>query len=230
MGFTHALVLTSERLEFQDLLSSRHGPVYANLWNNDVRRRAAAGRTQPLGRACGLHRDGAQRVLDATAGLGRDGIVLAALGCEVTLFERNPTVAALLEDGLRRASTEPGIGNWVAARVSLRRDDAIRVMRARRDDHDVVFLDPMYPESTKTALPKKELQALRAIAGDDPDAPALLHAALGYAGRRVVVKRPPAAEPLAGQAPDLQYKGKAARYDVYLTRRQRPGSSLSDSD
>ena len=39
-------------------------------------------------------------VVDATAGLRRDAFVLASLGCKVTLIERSPVVAALLQDGL----------------------------------------------------------------------------------------------------------------------------------
>ena len=42
-------------------------------------------------------------MLDATAGLGRDAFVLASLGCQVTLIERVPAVAALLENGIERA-------------------------------------------------------------------------------------------------------------------------------
>jgi 16S rRNA (guanine1516-N2)-methyltransferase len=33
-------------------------------------------------------------VLDATAGLGRDAFVLATLGCEMVLCERQPIIAA----------------------------------------------------------------------------------------------------------------------------------------
>lgn len=56
-----------------------------------------------IAKAVGVQPGIRPRVLDATAGLGRDGFVLASLGCEVTLVERQPLIAALLEDGLERA-------------------------------------------------------------------------------------------------------------------------------
>ena len=80
---------------------------------------------------------------------------------------------------------------------------------------DVVYIDPMYPPRRKqSALPKKEPRLLRALVGDDPDAADLARVALQVAARRVVVKRPGHAEPLLPD-PDLAYKGKLVRYDVY---------------
>ncbi|TMP13498.1 class I SAM-dependent methyltransferase, partial [Pseudoalteromonas ruthenica] len=58
-------------------------------------------------------------VLDATAGLGRDGFVLASLGCKVILHERHPVVAALLYDGLKRAYDDIEIGPWMQQNMSL---------------------------------------------------------------------------------------------------------------
>lgn len=54
-----------------------------------------------LGRAVGRE---ARTVVDATAGLGRDGVHLASIGKQVTLVERVPLVAALVEDALARAT------------------------------------------------------------------------------------------------------------------------------
>jgi 16S rRNA (guanine1516-N2)-methyltransferase len=42
----------------------------------------------------------------------------------------------------------------------------------------VIYLDPMFPHREKTALVKKEMRLFRPLVGDDPDAPALLQAAL----------------------------------------------------
>ena len=49
------------------------------------------------------HRGFKPQVLDLTAGLGRDGFVLASLGASVSMLERHPIVFALLDDGLARA-------------------------------------------------------------------------------------------------------------------------------
>ncbi len=47
----------------------------------------------------GIKGDYLPDVVDATAGLGRDAFVLASVGCRVRMLERNPVVAALLDDG-----------------------------------------------------------------------------------------------------------------------------------
>ena len=42
-------------------------------------------------------------VVDATAGLGEDALLLAAAGAQVYMFEKNEVIAALLADGISRA-------------------------------------------------------------------------------------------------------------------------------
>jgi 16S rRNA (guanine1516-N2)-methyltransferase len=177
-----------------------------------VQRRVRAGRRQLLARAVGLHKDRNLAVLDATAGLGRDGFTLAALGARVTLAERHPTVLALLEDARERALRD-GASAEAAGRTEIVHADARKLMGPPAR-FDVVYLDPMYPERGKAALARKELQLLRELTGGDADADALLGAA--HARRRIVVKRPRAAPPLAGRPPSLALAGSQARFDVYL--------------
>lgn len=192
----------------------RFGDVCAEL--SDCRRLVAPG--DPLARAVGR---GASRVVDATAGLGGDALRLACLGLSVIAYERCAPVAAVLADGLARARREPGLAA-VARRIELRVADARRGLPRLRPAPDVVFLDPMFPpKRRRSALPRKELVALRALAGDDPDAAELLAEARRCARRRVVVKRPDHAAPL-GPRPAFSYAGKLVRYDVYLPQRRSP--------
>src|SRR5690606_8938845 len=102
------LVLTGERLELRQDGLNAPGPVFVDFIGGAVghRRRFGGGRGQPLAKAVGLKGGENPRVLDATAGLGRDAFVLACLGSVVTLVERSPVVAALLEDGLLRAESD----------------------------------------------------------------------------------------------------------------------------
>lgn len=178
-----------------------------------MQRRARAGRRQLLARAVGLHKERGLTVLDATAGLGRDGFTLAALGARVTLAERHPTVAALLEDARERALRDPATAE-AAGRIDIVHADARKLMGPPAR-FDVIYLDPMYPDRGKAALAGKELQLLRELTGGDADADALLEAA--HARRRVVVKRPRTAPPLAGRPPSLALAGTQARFDIYLT-------------
>jgi len=186
------------------------------------RLRFGGGRGQPLARAVGLKGATPPTVVDATAGLGRDAFVLASLGARVTLLERSPVLAALLEDGLRRATLDPQTCDIVEPGMTLIHTNAIRWLRHCEQDQrpDVVYLDPMYPHRDKSALVKKEMRALRRLVGDDTDADTLLHAALGCARRRVVVKRPRTApaldgEILAGRRPASCVQSKNTRYDLY---------------
>ncbi|WP_020648338.1 class I SAM-dependent methyltransferase [Solimonas variicoloris] len=213
-GFSFALERGAGGLE----LHARHHPEFKPIrcdWTGaELARRIAAGKKQLLARAIGLHKHPQAEVLDATAGLGRDGFTLAALGARVTMVERQPLFAALLEDARLRALADP---RWreTAERIELIAGDAGALMRSGRR-WDVVHLDPMYPHRGKQALPQKEMQLLRELTGSDPDAEALLAPALVCARLRVVVKRPSAAPFLADRAPAFQISGTQARYDVYL--------------
>jgi 16S rRNA (guanine1516-N2)-methyltransferase len=60
------------------------------------------------------------------------------------------------------------------------------------------------------------MRLIRLLVGDDQDSDALLTAGLTVAGKRVVVKRPRLAPPLAGPAANFSLGGKNSRFDVYL--------------
>ncbi len=185
------------------------------------RGRFGGGSGQMIARAVGLQPGVRPVVLDATAGLGRDGFVLAQLGCALTLIERRPVIAALLEDGLRRAANDAATAP-IVARMRLLVGDAIEMMGAwlvrQEMPPQVVYLDPMFPQRTKSALVKKEMRALRPLAGDDADAPALLEAALSLASHRVVVKRPRQAPALDSRLPSHVLVGRSSRFDVYAKK------------
>lgn len=68
------------------------------------------------------------RVIDATAGMGEDSLLLAAAGCEVTLFEQDPVIAALLQDTMRRALEEATL-HEIVMRMQLVEGDSIGHLR-----------------------------------------------------------------------------------------------------
>ncbi len=221
-GFTHLLVVTPERLELHMQGTSKSGPVYADFVTGALahRRRYGGGRRQPLAKAVGLKSGASPHVLDATAGLGRDGFVLACLGCHVQLVERSPIIAALLRQGLQQAKNDLQIGAMVRERLRLTVTDSRAYMATLTESQrpDVVYLDPMYPHRSKTALVKKEMRLLRQLVGDDLDARDLLAVAQRCARRRVVVKRPRLAPVLEGPQPTMTICSKNTRFDVYLVR------------
>lgn len=185
----------------------------------DWRRRHGGGKGQAIARAFGLHKGARPAIVDATAGLGRDGFVLASLGCDLTLIERSPVVHALLEDGLRRlgASEDPDVAA-IAGRMTLHLADG-RSWLASSEKVSTVYLDPMFPGDNKMAGVKKEMQAFRDLLDEQQDESELLAAALAAAEHRVVVKRPRKAPPIEGPEPSLQLKGSSTRFDIYALKK-----------
>ncbi|MCH1929886.1 class I SAM-dependent methyltransferase [Shewanella sp. A25] len=180
------------------------------------RRKFGGGRGQHIAKAVGLKQGVNPSVVDGTAGLGRDAFVLASLGCTVTMVERHPVVAALLEDGLRRAYQDDEIGDWMRERMKLFHGSSLEALAKLEQDVDVVYLDPMYPHRDKSALVKKEMRVFQTLVGADLDADGLLAPAMLLASKRVVVKRPDYAEDLAGVKPSMVIETKKNRFDVYI--------------
>jgi len=213
------LVVHGDRLELREPASRGRGlTVDFTGTVKGTRRRAGVSSKQPIARAMGPRRGAS--IIDATAGLARDTFLLASLGYPVIAVERSPILAAMIHDGLARGM---GVGN-ARVRATLERirfvegdaREAIGVL-TKQGTADVVYLDPMYPSKKKSALAKKEIRLLRQLVGDDGDAEELFRVAREAAVRRVVVKRHPQAPPLV-PSPDVQFKGRTARFDVYLGR------------
>lgn len=182
------------------------------------RRQFGGGMGQDIAKAVGITGAYKPSVIDATAGLGRDTFVLASLGCRVDAHERQPVVAALLADGLRRAEADPEVGE-IVARIRLHfgsSHDLLVPAATIAEQPDVVYLDPMFGDDAKgSAQVKKDMQAFRQLVGADMDADDLLQRALDCARCRVVVKRGRKAAPLANRKPSYQLLGKSSRFDVY---------------
>ena len=181
------------------------------------RKQHGGGRKEPIVKAIGLKGNEKWHVVDATPGLGRDAFVLVSVGCKVTMIERSPIVAALLEDGIRRlALSFPEL----ASQMTLRHGNSAEVMQYFSGESvDAIYLDPMFPHKKKSALVKKEMRLFQQLLGHDPDADALLPPALKLATHRVVVKRPNSADVLAGMKASMAIESKKHRFDVYLCQK-----------
>ncbi|EKT56111.1 16S rRNA (guanine(1516)-N(2))-methyltransferase RsmJ [Providencia burhodogranariea] len=212
-----ALVLTSENLQLRKMDEPKLGGIFVDFVSGAMahRRKFGGGRGEAVAKAVGIKKDYLPDVIDATAGLGRDAFVLAALGCHVRMLERHPVVAALLDDGLQRGYQDVEIGEWLKQRMSLIHASSITALADIESPPDVIYLDPMYPHRQKSALVKKEMRVFQSLVGADDDADALLVPALALAKRRVVVKRPDYAEPLAGQKAPSAVTTKSHRFDIY---------------
>ncbi len=194
------------------------GTLHVNFLSDAMtyRRHHGGGIKQALARAVGIKPGVRPSVLDVTAGLGKDSFFLASLGCTVTMIERSPLLASLLEDGLDRAEKDHDLQQIVPVRLTLLQGDAVHIMAGLENRPDTIYLDPMYPHKRKSALNKQEMRIVRQLVGDDHDAGALLDSALLHAEKRVAVKRPKGAPLLNKKQPSHSIIMKNSRYDVYM--------------
>jgi 16S rRNA (guanine1516-N2)-methyltransferase len=155
-------------------------------------------------------------VVDATTGWAQDSLAIFRMGYEVLCMERSPVMAALIADGFQRLALKDWVLNRQLQPPRLWQGNAIELLGNLPEAPDCIYLDPMFPpKRKKSALAKKAMTVLRDILGDDEDREALFAAAWQATGRRVVVKSPDYAEPIAGK-PSESYQGKLLRYDVYI--------------
>ncbi len=201
------LIVTADKLV---LKMANFSPLYSDFDSKTWQPRRDAGKKQGLIRACkpakGL------RIIDATAGWGRDAAVLASFGAEVLMLERQPILAALLRDGLERQDEQ----SRKNLKLQLKEIDSKAYLQSltAKDFPDVIYIDPMHPTRQKAALVKKEMQALQQLLGTDYDAQPLVELALKRALKRIVVKWPQQLPPIL--KPDLSIEGKVIRFDIWL--------------
>lgn len=177
----------------------------------ELDRRVAAASALPLVRACGLHKTPGLRILDTTAGLGRDAVVLARLGAQVHMLERVQDVHHALVRALESSPPE------LQAQLSLSACDARKfLLTVTPEQYDVALIDPMFVGESHSAKAKRDVQALRTLAGGDPDAADLAAAAWQAPIARLVIKRSPRAPALLAHKPGFVLRGNRARFDVYL--------------
>jgi len=180
------------------------------------------GKNQMLAKACGLTKT-LPMILDVTAGLGADAFVLASLGCKVTMCERNKLLTVLLEDALNLAKTNAEVA-VIINKINLINIDAVDLLNNLAaflpEKPQVIYLDPMFPMRSKTALVKKNMQILHKLNLDSEQNNELLfNLALENAHNRVVVKRPKSAKTITSFKPSYSLQGKSNRFDIYTKNR-----------
>lgn len=173
--------------------------------------RSHRGSGEPLARALGF-KDGIRKVVDLSAGLAIDSVLLAQIGFEVISVERNPLVSFLL----------------VQSQFQSKREDLKKITFVFADSETFLkkydfqepvsaYFDPMYPEKKKSALPRQEMVIFREMVGGDTDSEKILQQSLDRPFHKIVVKRPIKGEPVL-QKPNYQLESKLVRYDVYYPR------------
>ncbi|MCA8939051.1 MAG: class I SAM-dependent methyltransferase, partial [Planctomycetes bacterium] len=189
-------------------------PLTINLADGPLSQRLkqASPKKELLARACGVTKKVAPRLLDASGGLARDALVLATCGARVTLIERNPFLFQMLHEMAKEAASLLGL------EIEVKEGDAKGLGLDELSGFDTIYFDPMFPERSKSAAVKLEMQVLQALhGGPDEDAEASLAHLLKAKAHRTVIKRPVKAPELEGlPRPNLRMRNATLRFDVWL--------------
>lgn len=182
-------------------------PFYVDFSEGSIKRRIDNWQHEALIKAVG--KKPFDTICDATAGFGEDAMILSKLKKNLVLVERNPVIAALLENGVMR---------YQGKESSLTEAESVTLFFEASEKHletnhyDVIYIDPMFQGVLHKAKVKKKAQVLRELASDEaPER--LLNAALRAAKKRVIVKRAKHAPPLI--APHHCIDAGVVRFDVY---------------
>ena len=172
---------------------------------------------QGLLKACNNKQRNIRTLLDLTGGWGLDSFILAQHGKQVTMLEQNKLLHSIIAHSLDNASQHSHTAA-AASRIELIQANSAEFLRALDNTRpfDCIYLDPMFPQHKSGAKPGKEMQILQKITAN-LDIEDCFETALSSALKRVVVKRPAKSPALADKKPDMTYREKTIRFDVYLT-------------
>ena len=103
-------------------------------------------------------------ILDCTGGFAKDAAILASLGNNVTLIERNPLIMSLLVDAKEKIKIDDI--RYIFSRIKSRFGNCIDFIRNTNKHFDYIYFDFMF-NTNKSALPSKNEQFLRKIVKND---------------------------------------------------------------
>lgn len=154
------------------------------------------------------------KILDCTAGFGRDGFILARYGFSVTMIEKNPITILLLRNGIRKLTQKFKINE----RLKLLYGDSYEYLRLSNELYDYIYIDFMFNKFKNSSLSSKNDEALKLITNDRENRVRLLDIAKNKCKYRVVVKNHKHLPSIDNINPDYQVKTKLLRYDIFLAK------------
>lgn len=213
------LLLTNESLMVVSLLFKPFN-VYS-FYHEFIAKRKPGLKREILLQAINLKPSVSQpiKVLDLTAGLGRDSILMALSGFTVTMLENNPYLAIIL--------------NYLCLNFRTQLNDIQVIythnydyLQSITDKHDVIYFDPMFADG-KNALAKKDMQLIDLMIktanqeshiADDT----VFNLAWSLCSHKLVVKRDNKQQSLVAKpCPTYNKAGKTIRFDVYQIPTQK---------
>lgn len=152
-------------------------------------------------------------ILDATAGMGVDSMILAGLGLNVLAYEVSAPIYLMLKDGLSRAQKDGRLTD-IASRVSLKFGNSLTC----KDAVDVIYVDFMFSKDDKKSKSKKDMEIFKKITilPEEDQVIENLNKYMNLNFKRLILKRPLKAELFRIGKYSHSVEGKAIRYDIYL--------------
>ena len=145
-------------------------------------------------------------ILDGTAGFGRDGTLLNAMGHNVTMVENSPIVSLLLNNGLERSDNK----------IRLFHGNVYDFLKHSKERYDYIYLDFMFNKLKINSLSSKYDETLKLIAFIDDNKKEIVEIAKKYCKKKVIVKEPSNSISSLPK-PNHIIKTKLISYNVYLS-------------
>lgn len=177
------------------------------------RKRFFSPKKEPLLKAIGKL-DTEDYILDATAGLGRESYLLASSSYQVRGVEQSPYLYILLKTALEKLYSNLELPED-KKRLSFYFGDFYQYKEKFSKKPAVVYIDPMFPSSKKSAKVKKPMQVLQRMNLKAFSPEEYLEKALDMGAGKVVFKRPKEAPVLAPERMQEYYENETIRFEVY---------------
>ena len=151
-------------------------------------------------------------VLDLTAGLGRDSILMALAGFNVTMLENNPYLAIILN--------YLSINFHDQLKLTIQYINNREYLQKNSQKYHVIYFDPMFADG-KNSLAKKDMQLIDLMikSADNfstADNEEVFNLARAHCLHKLVVKRDNKQQCVVSKPePTYAKSGKTIRFDVY---------------
>jgi 16S rRNA (guanine1516-N2)-methyltransferase len=145
-------------------------------------------------------------ILDGTAGFGRDGTLLNAMGHNVTMIESSPLVSLLLKNGIERSHNK----------IRLFHGNVSDFLKHSKERYDYIYLDFMFNKLKINSLASKYDETLKLIAFADDKKKEIVEIAKEYCKKKVVVKEPRNSTSSLSK-PNHIIKTKLISFNIYLS-------------
>ena len=153
------------------------------------------------------------RILDATAGLLGDSMIMLALGHSVTAYEQSKILYTMLNNELDQLSeTDSNLLNFKLINSNVCETNF------NEKSFDVIYFDPMYPEDKASSARRSDLKKINSILkieGLASDPESTFNYLRSIPKTKLIVKRPLKVDAFEGSI-NYQITGKSVRFDIYL--------------